>query len=255
MEFLKKLGTEIYQRVILSHRSTLIGMGLGAAIIAGDQVAQMLGSAHQQWTPLAAMLVTLALASLKSKKIQADAEAAKENASPPSAGFASLRLLFVLTIVLGVLAALPARASDPLVVCLSGCPQKASVGPKALAVAGDVQITPTLWFGPSVGAFFVRDGATKSWESQVQPALAYGLKVKPAWWTATASLIAIDLSVSAKFSSALTPQSIDLLPTITVMNSIGFGFGPRFHLASSPTERDAVSFLFAMSVNTALGGP
>ena len=120
MEFLKKLGSEIYQRVILSHRSTLTGLGLGVAIVAGDQVAQLVGAAHQPWAPIAATLVTLACSSLKSKKIQADLEAVKENAAPPSAGFAALRLLFVLTVILGAVAIARADEVTPASPTLGG---------------------------------------------------------------------------------------------------------------------------------------
>jgi hypothetical protein len=198
---------------------------------------------YKPWAHLVALLIAAFGRAAKDGAVSGTEAAikAKRRVARAAKPLAVVALLLLTPVV--------AQASAPLVVCLKGCPtEKLKAGP-------DTQISDVLWFGPSVGAFFVRDGATRSWEGNVQPALAYGLKFKPAWWTATASLVAIDLSLSAKFDSALTPKSIDLLPMVTFANAFGIGVGPRFHLASTPAERDAVSFLLGLSINTALGMP
>lgn len=191
----------------------------------------------------------------------ASTEEAKARIPAKAKGFVTLRtnlLIFVTALALAF-TALPARA-NPLVHCLSGCDphkdlrlQLKSSG-KAAALP-DVPIGPTIWLGPGVAGLFVRDGASKSWEGAFAPAFTYGIKYRPAGWTATSALFALDLAVSLGLNSSATPQHFDVIPVFTLLNTISVGGGARFRLASDPSQADDVSFLLAIGIGPALGSP
>lgn len=181
-----------------------------------------------------------------------------EAAKRVQGGYARLAtLLTVVAVLVGVLFAAPARAGWGTTCLSDACRAKESASVRQFRgpALPDLQVGPTVWLGPSVGVLFVRDGSSKSWASNVQPMLSYGLKYAPHGWTATNSLIAIDLAVSAGFTSTATPASIDLMLPITLLNTISVGPGVRFHLSSSPSDRDAASFLLAIGLGPAIGGP
>lgn len=61
--------TAVWQRVVLSYKSTLVGLGAGIAIILLDQLTTYLGTQPQAWAKVLAALVVVIGASLKSKAL------------------------------------------------------------------------------------------------------------------------------------------------------------------------------------------
>lgn len=67
MAFLKSLGVALYQRVIVSYKSTLIGIGLASAVLVVDQSVAALHALPKGWAQVLASLLALAGAYLKGK--------------------------------------------------------------------------------------------------------------------------------------------------------------------------------------------
>jgi len=146
-----------------------------------------------------------------------------------------------------------ASASGPLVQCISGCPSK---GP----ALKDSLIGDQWWAGPSVGlSVFARDSATKQWSSQLSFAFQYGIKWKPVWWTVTGSFLSFDLGLSAGsaavFNNSGSPFVITLAPTITFLDFLAFGYGPRFSLSNTAGVKDQVSGVLFLGLSTSFGAP
>lgn len=144
-----------------------------------------------------------------------------------------------------------ASASGPMVVCISGCPEK---GP----ALKDTLIGDQWWAGPSVGlALFARDSATKQWSSQLSFQMAYGIKWKPSWWTVTGSFLSFDLGLSAggAFTNSGTPFVITLAPTVTFLDFLALGYGPRVSLSNTAGVNDQWSGVLFLGLATSFGGP
>lgn len=107
MNPLKSLGVALYERVILSYKSTLLGIALAGATEAVNVFTTYLGARPQPWAHLAASLLVLGFSALKSKAV------ASGITVPPAAGFARIRLLLVMVLFLGALVASVARADEP----------------------------------------------------------------------------------------------------------------------------------------------
>jgi hypothetical protein len=58
-----------WERVILSYKSTLIGLGAGIGLILIDSLTSWLGTQPQAWAKVLAALVVVVGASLKSKAL------------------------------------------------------------------------------------------------------------------------------------------------------------------------------------------
>jgi hypothetical protein len=169
--------------------------------------------------------------------------------SKPEGGFMKTKLLLVLAAASTLALALPTKAA-PLVTCLSGCSQTLKA-PRPLG-ATDVQLNAVLWAGPSIGLTpLVYDTSTKTWEKAIAPTFSYGLKYRPANWTATASLVALDLGLRADFSDF---SKIDVLPQLTFLDAVTVGVGPRFRFASG-SQAGGTTLLFAIGFTTSLGTP
>ena len=59
----------IWERVVLSYKSTLIGLGAGVGVILVDQFTTFLGTQPQAWAKVLAALLVVVGASLKSKAL------------------------------------------------------------------------------------------------------------------------------------------------------------------------------------------
>ena len=160
-----------------------------------------------------------------------------------------------LIVLASLLFATNASASGVLVQCISGCPGKAGAGAPLKA---DTQIADQWWAGPSVGlALFARDGATHQWSSQLAFQMAYGIAWRPSFWSVTQSFLRFDLGVSAggQFTNNGSPFVIQIAPTLTVLDFIAVGFGPRIALSNSQGVSDAVSGVLFLGIATSFGGP
>ena len=104
-DFLKKLAVDLYERVIVSNKSTIIGWLLGAAIYAADQVLQQVAHWSSPYAPYLAMLVGLIGTALKNKAVVEAKAAAK--------GFGTLGLMMGIVVAGSMLMPAVARPEDP----------------------------------------------------------------------------------------------------------------------------------------------
>ena len=77
--FLKTLGAELYSRVILSYKSTLIGVAAAAGIVAINQFTALLQGLPSGFAQIAAGLA-VTLGALAKSKLQAFIDAASKPA-------------------------------------------------------------------------------------------------------------------------------------------------------------------------------
>ena len=151
------------------------------------------------------------------------------------------------------LATQPARAEGVLVKCLAGCPTPAS---KALKL--DQQLADTWFLGPSVGLSIAARGAgSKQWDTGVAFQFLYGVHWKPTW-SPMPTFMSFNLGLSAGSISAFTSGGtfdITIAPTITILDLIAVGYGPRFKLATSSGQHDAVQGVLFIGLATSFGGP
>jgi hypothetical protein len=68
-DFLKSIGKAIWERVFLSYKSTLIGIGIAIGITVLEQASAAVANLTQGWAKVAGILIALALASLRSKAL------------------------------------------------------------------------------------------------------------------------------------------------------------------------------------------
>lgn len=170
----------------------------------------------------------------------------------------------ILAAVLCVVAA-PAHA-EFLRTYVSGGPTAAPVvepiardgatAPSAITVSLDA--SGAWWFGPSIGFdVFQIDLKTRQYVTGIVPGIGYGLKYKPAKWTATAAVLALDVFVQASLvdNSTAVPGAkyftIEALPIVTVLDwvSVGFGLDEYVGVSSLPSELHWV-FSFGMKKST-----
>ena len=226
--FLSKLADDLYQRVIVSYRSTLIGIGLAVAVELVEFTTSYLNALPANWAHVIASVLVILGGLLRSKQ--------------------AIKIVPPAAILLALALALPARA-DFGVLCLSGC---AKAAPHAMRAEGDVKLASAIWLGPSIGVLpFAYSTESKSWSQQLAPALVYGLKWRPPNWTTTSSLISLDLFASADFGNL---SHIDTVPTLTFLDAISIGFGPRFRFATSD-QPGSVSGVLAIGFSRSFGGP
>jgi hypothetical protein len=69
MAFLRTLGSALFTRVIVSYRSTLVGLGLAAAIVVVEATTTYLQALPDGWAKAAAAVVALVGAALRSKQV------------------------------------------------------------------------------------------------------------------------------------------------------------------------------------------
>lgn len=67
MEFLKKVASEVFERVVKSYKSTLVGFGLACAVVALGAAGEQLAGVSAAWAPPVALVVQLIGAALKKK--------------------------------------------------------------------------------------------------------------------------------------------------------------------------------------------
>jgi hypothetical protein len=67
MGFLKTLGIALYQRVLVNYKPTLIGLGLASAVLVVDETTAVLQGLPDGWAKIAASLLALGGAYLRSK--------------------------------------------------------------------------------------------------------------------------------------------------------------------------------------------
>ena len=155
-----------------------------------------------------------------------------------------------LLLVVALSFAAPAFAAGPMVTCLSGCPGKAGM------LKADTAITDTWWLGPSVGlALQAYDNSTKTWETSLAFQFQYGVKWRPSW-SPMPTFMSLDLGLQAgttNIPNATTPSyfQITLAPTITFLDIIAVGYGPRFKFSDGLK----VGGVFFLGLSTSFGGP
>jgi len=161
-----------------------------------------------------------------------------------------------LTALAALLFATQASAEGFLVKCVSGCPEQAVQAPK-LKADGEVQVKDTLWFGLSLGLqLAARDNATKEWEAGISLAFQYGFFWRPAWWGVTKSFASINLGVAAGTTiNTGSPFVITVPVTVTLLDILAVGYGPRFKLATNSGMTDTVSGVLFFGLATSFGGP
>lgn len=132
--------------------------------------------------------------------------------------------------------------------------------PKDGGAVGDVPLnaTGTWWFSPSVGFdVFTYDIKTHAYSVGIIPGVGYGLKYRPANWTATEAVFAVDLFVQAGLldESDQVPGgkyfAIQAIPIVTLLDWFSLGFGPDALLgvSSAPSELHWV-FSFGLRKST-----
>lgn len=172
-----------------------------------------------------------------------------------------MKRLWLLLPFLACLFAAPARAefgrtyiSGPRAQPVQPLPKEegASLGDLKVGTAGDV------WLGPSVGFdVFQIDLKTRQYVTGIVPGIGYGLKYKPAGWTLTNAVIALDVFVQASLvdNSTAVPGAkyfaIEALPIVTFIDwvSVGFGAEEFIGVSSLPSELHWV-FSFGMKKST-----
>jgi len=100
-KFLKVIGRELYERVWLSYKSTLLGILFFAAIEMLTSVNAQLATIPKPWAHTAATLCLLVLGLMKSSSVKVP----PAPTVPPTGGFATARMLFV--VMLGFFLVLP----------------------------------------------------------------------------------------------------------------------------------------------------
>lgn len=168
------------------------------------------------------------------------------------------KVLMVLLVAGSLLVPPRALATGFGVVCLSdGCEtarlRQAQFG-KLRGPGDDVQLTSVLWAGPGLGAMpSVYNGATKEWHIMASPVFAYGIWWRPPGWTATRSLLGLNLSVFGEISGS--PQAhLDPILTVNLMDNLQVGGGVKARFATS-TMAGGLDPLFAIFWTTSIGGP
>ena len=66
---MKTVFAELWARIVLSYKSTLIGLAIGVGILALEQFSTYFASLTTGWAKVAAAVVAIALALLKSKQV------------------------------------------------------------------------------------------------------------------------------------------------------------------------------------------
>ena len=162
------------------------------------------------------------------------------------------RMIQAILLVAAVCAlATPARAEWGRTY-LSGGPSAVQPLPKETAAApapvvGDVPLNTSgsWWLCPSIGFdVFTYDIKTHAYSVGIIPGIGYGLKYKPAGWTATDAVFAVDLFVQAGLlneSNTIpggTYFSIQAIPIVTFLDWFSVGFGPDALLgvSTAPSE-------------------
>jgi hypothetical protein len=165
-------------------------------------------------------------------------------------GFARLLTMVAVAAVLsGLLFAAPARAT-PGVVCLSGCGGNSP--PHTFGALPDTQVSSTVWAGPGIGVLpFVYSGQDKRWTQVAAPAFSYGIWWRPPGWTATTSLVGVNLSLTADFSNL---SHVDPIMTVVLLDYITVGGGIRARFGTD-SQAGGISPLFALGFTTSFGGP
>ena len=146
--------------------------------------------------------------------------------------------------------AAPAYAAGPMVSCLSGCPAKPGM------LKADTAITDTWWLGPSVGlALQSYEAATSTWSTAIAFQFQYGLKWRPTW-SPMPTFMSFDLGLQAGTTSipatgSNTAFQITLAPTISFLDIVAIGYGPRFRFNNGVST----SGVFFLGLSTSFGGP
>lgn len=109
----------------------------------------------------------------------------------------------------------------------------AAPGADPVPAAGTVALSGSWWFSPSVGFdVFTYDLKTHAYSVGIIPGIGYGLKYKPASWTATEAIFALDLFVQAGLLDETNTVpggkyfSIQAIPIVTFLDWVSVGFGP-----------------------------
>jgi hypothetical protein len=181
------------------------------------------------------------------------AQIAEKKALKAAGGFIDLRLTVGLALALGaLLIAAPARATGPGVYCISGCDQPHRLPARLGAVSDEIQVSSTVWVGPGIGILpFVYSGEDKAWSQVAAPAFSYGFWFRPMGWTATKSLLGVNLSLTADFSNL---SHVDPILTAVLLDYITIGGGIRARFATG-SQKGGISPLFALGFTTSFGGP
>lgn len=66
----KKIAVEVYERVIKSYKSTLVGLGLAVGVVVLEQLGAALGAVEAGWAGPVAALCLIVGSALKSKAAQ-----------------------------------------------------------------------------------------------------------------------------------------------------------------------------------------
>lgn len=130
--------------------------------------------------------------------------------------------------------------------------------PSPSAIVVPIDSAGAWWFGPSLGFdVFQIDLKTRQYVTGIVPGIGYGLKYKPAHWSATAAVLALDLFVQASLvdNSTAIPGAkyftIEALPILTIIDwvSVGFGVSEYVGVSSLPSELHWI-FSFGMKKST-----
>jgi hypothetical protein len=150
--------------------------------------------------------------------------------------------------IAALVAALSARAEDPLVYCVHGCEATRQLRLRLGASAPPAQ--DVFWFGPSVGlATTTLSSKTHEWTGAVAPMIGYGLKWRPTWWTITTTLVNADLFFAWQ-NAASSGSDVSLVPTVTLGNTVSIGYGVEFYMKDG---KGKVGTLLQIGFGSALG--
>lgn len=103
--------------------------------------------------------------------------------------------------------------------------------------------TSAVWVGPSVGLnVFTIDLKTRQSQLGLIPGVGYGVKWKPAGWTLTDDVLALDVFVQGSLldQTSQVPGAkwftVQLMPIVTIIDwvSVGFGFEDYIAVDSAP---------------------
>jgi hypothetical protein len=149
-----------------------------------------------------------------------------------------------IALIVALAFATPALA-DPFVSCLSGCPQK------GMKLKADTQIKDAWWLGPSLGlALQAYDTGTHTWSTQVAFQFAYGIKWRPTW-SPMPTFLSLDLGLSAGTTPTNPNFEVTVAPTLTLLDVVAIGYGPRFKFNEAGSTINGVFFL---GLSTSFGG-
>lgn len=146
-------------------------------------------------------------------------------------------------VLASLLFASSAYAGDPMVKCLSGCPEQ------GMKLKADNQISDAWWLGPSVGLALQAYSQGK-WETSIGFQFQYGIKWRPTW-SPMPTFASFDLGLQAGTTPANPVFQITVAPTLTLMDVIAIGYGPRFSFDNGTK----VSGVFFLGLSTSFGGP